>query len=115
MGETPCVNSLSFPNSCSVVAPYGADINTDIAGTVSITDFDFHNSITSVNGFIRNETGDIFFGTQMMVAEWSSVSKYNGYSVSLIGHDSERAYTGREMYMHVYYLHSQSQTPSKAF
>ena len=86
MGETPCSNSLSFSTSCSVVAPYAADINTEDAGTVRYTDFDTYLStglsMTNVNEFIGDQTGDSFFGTKMMVAEWNSVSKFGGHFVS---------------------------------
>ena len=87
MGETPCVDALTFPSSCLVVAPYGADINTDLAGTVRYTDFDTYSSsgssMTSVSRFIRDETGDSFYGTKMMVAEWNGVAEYGGYFVSV--------------------------------
>ena len=87
MGETPCSSySLSFPSSCSVVAPYAADINTQIAGSVRYTDFytysSFGSSMTTVSRFIRDETGDYFYGNRMMVAEWNGVAKYNGIFVS---------------------------------
>ena len=84
MGEPPCSTSSS---SCAAVAPYGADSNTEIAGTVRYTDFDTYSSsgtsMTTVSAFIRSETGDNFYGTRMMVAEWNGVSQYNGISVSL--------------------------------
>ena len=86
MEEIPCSYAISFPSSCSVVAPYAADVNTEIAGTVQYTDFDTYSStdpsMTNVSSFIRDETGDNFYGTKMMVAEWNGVSKYNGSSVS---------------------------------
>ena len=85
MGETPCSTAPSFPSSCSIVAPYAANVNTEIAGTVKYTDFDTYSStglsMTTVSSFIRNETGDSFYGTKMMVAEWNGVSQYNGNSV----------------------------------
>ena len=85
MGETPCSTEPSFPSSCSIVAPYAADVNTEIAGTVHYTDFDTYSStalsMTTVSSFIRNETGDNFYGIAMMVAEWNGVSQYNGNSV----------------------------------
>ena len=87
MGETPCSSyTLSFPSSCSVVAPYAADINTQIAGSVRYTDFYTYSSsgsaMSTVSRFIRDETGDYFYGNRMMVAEWNGVAKYNGISVS---------------------------------
>ena len=88
MGEPPCSNSLSSSSSCSVVAPYGANINTEIAGTVQYTDFDTYlssgSSMTTVSSFIRDQTMENFYGTRMMVAEWNGVSQHNGISVSLM-------------------------------
>ena len=111
MGETPCEDPLSFPSFCPVVAPYAADIDLDIGGTVRYTDFDAYSSsgssMTRVSRFIQDETGDSFYGTRMMVAEWNGVSKY---SVSLIRHTNEWAY----IYW-VLYPYSQIQAPSKAF
>ena len=89
MGEPPCSNSLSSSSSCSVVAPYSANINTEIAGTVRYTDFDTYSysdsSMTTVSSFIQDQTGDYFEGYSMMVAEWNGVSRFNGISVSPFG------------------------------
>ena len=89
MGDTPCSNSLSSSSFCSVVAPHGADSNTEVAGIVRYTDFDAYSSsgspISTVSSFIRSETGDNFYGTRMMVAEWNGVSRFNGISVSFWG------------------------------
>ena len=88
IGETPFCSSyaLGFPSSCSVVAPYGADINTQIAGSVQYTDFYTYSSsgsaMSTVSSFIRDETGDYFYGNRMMVAEWNGVAEYDGSSVS---------------------------------
>ena len=89
MGGTRCsdLRPLSSSSSCSVVAPYGANSNTEIAGSVRYTDFDTYSSndsaMTTVSSFIRNETGDNFYGSKMMVAEWNGVAEYRGYTVSL--------------------------------
>ena len=87
MGEIPCTNAYSSPTSCSLVAPYVANINTEIAGTVQYTDFDTYTStgysMSTVSSFIRDETGDYFYGNRMMVAEWNGVAEYNGSSVSV--------------------------------
>ena len=75
-------------SSCSAVAPYGANSNTGIAGTVRYTDFEAYSSsgssMITISNFIRDETGDNFYGTKMMVAEWNGVAEYGGNSVSLI-------------------------------
>ena len=87
MGGVPCSASLSSTSSCSAVVPYGDDSNTEIAGTVRYTDFDTYSSsdsaMTTVSRFIRDETGDNFYGNRMMVAEWDGVAEYGGLSVSL--------------------------------
>ena len=88
MGETPFCSSytLSLTSSCSVVAPYGADINTQIAGSVQYTDFytysSYGSSMTTVSRFVRDQTGDNFYGRRMMVAEWNGVAEFGGFSVS---------------------------------
>ena len=89
MEEPPHSNTLSFPSSYSVVAPYAAasDLAYD-AGQVQYTGFITYLSngspIPNVSSFIRNETGANFYGTKMMVSEWSHLSKYyNGYRVRL--------------------------------
>ena len=89
MGEIPCSSyPLSFPSSCSIVAPYGADINTEIAGSVRYTDFYTYSStdsaMTTVSSFIRDETRDSFYGIRMMVAEWNGVAEYNGFGGSSV-------------------------------
>ena len=89
MGQPPTSSSLSSSSSSSVVAPYGADSNTEVTGTVRYTDFDTYSSsgssMTTVSSFIRSETGDNFYGTRMLVAEWNGVSQFNGISVSVFG------------------------------
>ena len=88
MGEPPCSGPLSSSSSCSVVAPYGANSNTEIAGFVRYTDFDTYSStgsaMTTVSTFIQYETGHSFYGSRMMVAEWNGVAEYGGSSVSLV-------------------------------
>ena len=87
MGETPQYSSLeNFPGSSSysVVAPFAADIDTTSRGSVKYTEFttsDF-TQMDSVSSFIESETGDDFYGTRMMVAEWNDVPKYQGSIVS---------------------------------
>jgi hypothetical protein len=41
--------------------------------------------MTTVSRFIRDETGDYFYGNRMMVAEWNGVAEYGGSYVSLAG------------------------------
>ena len=89
MGEIPCSSyALSFPSSCSAVAPYAADINTQIAGSVQYTDFYTYSStdsaMTTISSFIRDETEDNFYGSRMMVAEWNGVAEFDEPFVSHI-------------------------------
>ena len=108
MGEIPCTSySISSSSFCSVVAPFGADVNTELAGTVRYTDFDTYSStsysMSTVSRFIRDKTGDYFYGSRMMVAEWDGVAKYNGYSVStmnniFVSQESSRIFSFTEHY-----------------
>ena len=87
MGETPQYSSLDkFPGSSSysVVAPFAADIDITSTGSVKYTQFTTSNSsqMNRVSSFIRSQTGDGFYGTRMMVAEWNDVPEYQGSIVS---------------------------------
>ena len=81
------ISSVSIPGSetYSIVAPYAADLDTTYEGTVIYSDFSSDDpSMISVSSFIRNETGNDFYGTQMMVVEWNGVPLFSGNSVSII-------------------------------
>jgi hypothetical protein len=83
LGSNDDGTSPSIPGSYSVISPYGADINTRIAGTVRYTDgfTTYHPQMFSVSEFIRSETEDSYFtGTRMMVVEWDGVAKLSGNS-----------------------------------
>ena len=87
MGGTPRYSSLdNFPGSSlySVVAPFGADIDTTSTGSVKYTQFTTSDSfqMSRVSSFIRSQTGHSFYGTRMMVAEWNGVPKYHRSIVS---------------------------------
>ena len=87
MGLTPQYTSLgNFPGSSlySVVAPFGADIDTTSRGSVKYTEFTTSDSfqMNTVSSFIQSETGHSFYGTRMMVAEWNGVPEYQGSVVS---------------------------------
>ena len=76
MGETPQYSSLdNFPGSSSysVVAPFAGDFDTAYTGSVKYTQFITSSQMNRVSSFIRSKTGDSFYGTRMMVAEWSGV------------------------------------------
>ena len=80
MGITPTVNAQ---RTNSIVAPYAADIDTSVTGTVRYTEFMSNRfNLLDVSNFIEEETGVTFEGTRMMVAEWDGVAQYNGDPVS---------------------------------
>ena len=72
-------------SSFSVVAPFAADIDTTRTGSVKYTQLTTSDSsqMIRVSSFIQSETGNSFYGTRMMVAEWNGVPKYHGSIVSL--------------------------------
>ena len=82
MGVLPSTSPPTIPGSTNVVSPYGADIDTGIAGTVRYTGFlTNHPEINNVNYFISTKKTLFFTGTRMMVAEWDGVAKAGGTSV----------------------------------
>ena len=85
MGVTPpySLNDIPGPSSYSVVAPFAADIDTTRTGSVKYTQFTtFDSQMNTVSTFIRSETGNSFYGTRMMVAEWNGVPRDYGSTVS---------------------------------
>ena len=62
-------------SSQSIVAPFAADISTNYRGVVKYVNFSSNYPMDAVNYFIRNQlqSGDGFYGTRMMLAEWSNV------------------------------------------
>ena len=75
MGEKPQHSSLEKfpgPSSYSVVAPFAADIDTSSTGSVRYSDT-FKSQLNDVSEHIRAETGSLFYGTWMLVAEWNGV------------------------------------------
>ena len=87
MGEPPQQSSLDDipgPSSYSVVAPFAGNIDISSRGSVKYTQYtssDYY-QMDTVSRFIGSETSDIFFGTRMIVAEWSSVPQYGKSNVS---------------------------------
>ena len=121
MGEIPCTNLMNpDTTTCSVVAPYVADIDTEIAGIVRYTDFNTYSSsdssMSTVSAFVRDETGDSFYGSRMMVAEWNGVAESGGSSVSVISIKLRCIFwnDGYAMTSASVVIHSQLLTPSKA-
>ena len=84
MGTSVSTTSPRIPETDSIVAPYGADINPNVAGTVRYTGFiTDYSQINTVSSFIRSQTTHDFYGTRMMIAEWNSVAEYSGSTVSI--------------------------------
>ena len=83
MGLTPTDNARNEEGINSVVAPYAADIDTSVGGTVSYTRFHApREDLETVSKFVESQLGVNFTGTKMMVALWDSVAKYKGEAVS---------------------------------
>ena len=93
MGGPPRHSSLDEipgPSSYSVVAPFGGNIDTSSGGTVKYTqytfpdydDYDDYQMMSKVSRFIRSQTLNTFYGTSMIVAEWSGVPQYGKSNVS---------------------------------
>ena len=77
MGETPNyypLDDIPGPSSYSL-APFAADIDTNVTGSVKYTQFIMYafTQMNTVSSFIRSKTGNSFSGTRMMVAEWYNV------------------------------------------
>ena len=84
MGERVSTSSPEIPGTRPIVAPYAADIDPRIAGTVRYTQFTTtdYSQMSRVSSFIRDQTYNSFYGTRMMVAEWDGVAEYSGSYVS---------------------------------
>ena len=83
MGLTPTANAQNVEGANSVVAPYGADIDTRVGGTVSYTRFHAPlQELRAVSEFIEAQMDVDFLGTKMMVALWDDVAQYHGRAVS---------------------------------
>ena len=89
MGEPPQhspLDDIPGPSSYSVVAPFAGNIDTSSGGSVKYrqyTSSDYY-QMRTVSRFIEYETVNIFSGTKMIVAEWSSVSQYGKSNVSSV-------------------------------
>ena len=88
MGEPPLHSSLDDipgPSSYSVVAPFAGNIDISSGGLVKYKQFTYLDShVNTVSRFIRSETLSTFYGTSMIVAEWSSVPQYGKSNVSSV-------------------------------
>ena len=83
--ENTTLHNIPGPDTYSVVAPFAADIDTSKTGTVKYTKVTFdYTEMSVVSAFIRDETGDFFFGSKMIAAEWDHVPMKKGSSVCFI-------------------------------
>lgn len=86
MGRKPqdgfSISDIPDSSSQSIVAPFAADISTSYGGVVKYVNFSSSYPMSAVNYFIRSQlpSGDGFYGSRMMLAEWSNVPLYSGYS-----------------------------------
>ena len=85
MGEGINTTEPEIPGTSYVVVPYGADIDTTIAGTVKYTEFTStdYTQMNSISSFIQSQTSQSFLGIRMMIAEWNGVAQYSGTPVSI--------------------------------
>ena len=91
MGQISKFNSIPnfpLPDNGMIVAPFGADIDTTITGSVLCTSqfriLDSYNIMWDVEHFIRaNTLDDYFFATNMIVAQWDYVAPKGGSPVSI--------------------------------
>ena len=88
MGQIPKFNSVPnfpLPDNGMIVAPFGADIDTSITGSVRYTSyFGIFESMRYVSDFIRaNTLHNFFLAKNMIAAEWDYVATKGGSRVSL--------------------------------
>ena len=85
MGTRESLTTPTIPGTSNIVSPYGADIDTNIAGTVEYTTgfSSSHSQMSSVSSFIQTQTGESFSGTRMMVVDWDNVAQDGGNVVSV--------------------------------
>ena len=90
MDEPPPYETLPnfpLPNSSSIVAPFAADIDTTLAGSVRYTDFSsaYNSHIIAVTSFVNAEIDNeyVFSAASMMVVEWNTVPKDSQSTVSV--------------------------------
>ena len=112
MGITPTANAQNIDGPNSVVAPYGADIDTRVAGIVQYTHV-IHNGthLMDVSDFIEDEINVMgssysFTGTRMIVAEWNGVAQYNGNEVRCLDRHTHVFQIPCLVYVNTYIIHT---------
>ena len=85
MGTRVSLTAPTIPGTSNIVSPYGADIDTNIAGSVEYTTgfSSSHPQMSIISSFIQTQTGESFSGTRMMVVEWDNVARDGGNIVSV--------------------------------
>ena len=99
MGAPPWYSSLDNSSGVSsYVAPFAANIDTSRVGSVKYSQFTVsdYSQMRRVSRFIRSQTGNSFYGSSMMVAEWNDVPEYDGSIVSC------KVSTFGTMFLHVH-------------
>ena len=83
MAQAPSDGPPSIPGTNLIVAPYSADIDLSLTGSVLYTELtSSHPQMANISSFIRSQTHRYFSGTRMMVAGWDRVAKSSGDPVS---------------------------------
>ena len=69
-------DSPTIEDTVYIVAPYAADIDTEVAGTVYYTDHPITTEyrLDLVSRFVKSQTNESFSGTKMVIAHWQDVS-----------------------------------------
>ena len=72
--------NFPLPNADPIVAPFAANIDTTVTGSVRYTNLtsDHYSDRDDVSSFINSQTNDyLFTGSDMMIVEWDAVPQYN--------------------------------------
>ncbi len=73
-----CPHAFPYSTYNYLVAPFWADIDTRIQGTVS---YEVHNDgsslLAQVNTYLTSYTGSVFSGNWMIAAEWQGVQQHS--------------------------------------
>ena len=76
MGRRLFDDSPTIEDTVYIVAPYAADIDTEVSGTVYYTDRPITTEyrLGRVSRFVESQTNESFSGTKMVIAHWQDVS-----------------------------------------
>ena len=84
MGLRILEESPTIEDTANIVAPYAADIDTEVSGTVYYTDHPIRSGfqLDHVSRFVESQKNESFSGTKMVVVHWQNVSLHLGDLVS---------------------------------